>query len=229
MAFTFAAFCYMLSLVLCAALIFFAIWHVSNLQRLLTLMYPKGAPHAHLISSFYPPFRHCSRGRAVRPGRSTCWADLVHFPCPGAGGTVLGILRPGGTAPGAYQRRLKPVASGASLRGTFLGVAMCPTRARSSGSKPHLPGFRPPPPFSPAGRREEALPVSQAISQVTITTKHLKCQHLWWVAFRHNWRQSGNTTRAPCKRKQGEARQEGREIKRDGSEERRGREEDQGK
>lgn len=30
MAFTFAAFCYMLSLVLCAALIFFAIWHVSN-------------------------------------------------------------------------------------------------------------------------------------------------------------------------------------------------------
>lgn len=32
MAFTFAAFCYMLSLVLCAALIFFAIWHVSNLQ-----------------------------------------------------------------------------------------------------------------------------------------------------------------------------------------------------
>lgn len=37
MAFTFAAFCYMLSLVLCAALIFFAIWHVSNRQRLLTL------------------------------------------------------------------------------------------------------------------------------------------------------------------------------------------------
>ncbi|KAJ7409137.1 hypothetical protein BTVI_57814 [Pitangus sulphuratus] len=29
MAFTFAAFCYMLSLVLCAALIFFAIWHVQ--------------------------------------------------------------------------------------------------------------------------------------------------------------------------------------------------------
>lgn len=47
MAFTFAAFCYMLSLVLCAALIFFAIWHVSNLQRLrlLTLMYPKGPPY----------------------------------------------------------------------------------------------------------------------------------------------------------------------------------------
>nr|KAF6399646.1 cornichon family AMPA receptor auxiliary protein 3 [Molossus molossus] len=39
MAFTFAAFCYMLSLVLCAALIFFAIWHVSNRQRLLTISF----------------------------------------------------------------------------------------------------------------------------------------------------------------------------------------------
>lgn len=29
MAFTFAAFCYMLTLVLCAALIFFVIWQVS--------------------------------------------------------------------------------------------------------------------------------------------------------------------------------------------------------
>ncbi len=28
--FTFAAFCYMLSLVLCVSLIFFAIWHVST-------------------------------------------------------------------------------------------------------------------------------------------------------------------------------------------------------
>lgn len=30
MAFTFAAFCYMLALLLTAALIFFAIWHVSS-------------------------------------------------------------------------------------------------------------------------------------------------------------------------------------------------------
>lgn len=30
MAFTFAAFCYMLTLVLCAALIFFVIWQVSS-------------------------------------------------------------------------------------------------------------------------------------------------------------------------------------------------------
>lgn len=44
MAFTFAAFCYMLSLVLCAALIFFAIWHVSNLLQVLTLIYPKVPP-----------------------------------------------------------------------------------------------------------------------------------------------------------------------------------------
>lgn len=36
MAFTFAAFCYMLALLLTAALIFFAIWHVSNRQRLLS-------------------------------------------------------------------------------------------------------------------------------------------------------------------------------------------------
>ena len=33
MAFTFAAFCYMLALLLTAALIFFAIWHVSNRGR----------------------------------------------------------------------------------------------------------------------------------------------------------------------------------------------------
>jgi hypothetical protein len=44
MAFTFAAFCYMLSLVLCAALIFFAIWHVSNRQRVLTLQSPQTRP-----------------------------------------------------------------------------------------------------------------------------------------------------------------------------------------
>lgn len=33
MAFTFAAFCYMLALLLTAALIFFAIWHVSSRRR----------------------------------------------------------------------------------------------------------------------------------------------------------------------------------------------------
>ncbi|KAM4813717.1 protein cornichon homolog 3 isoform 1-T1 [Callospermophilus lateralis] len=36
MAFTFAAFCYMLSLVLCAALIFFAIWHIIAFDELRT-------------------------------------------------------------------------------------------------------------------------------------------------------------------------------------------------
>ncbi|XP_015201562.1 protein cornichon homolog 3 isoform X3 [Lepisosteus oculatus] len=36
MMFTFAAFCYMLSLVLCAALIFFAIWHITAFDELQT-------------------------------------------------------------------------------------------------------------------------------------------------------------------------------------------------
>ncbi|KAG5276521.1 hypothetical protein AALO_G00106600 [Alosa alosa] len=34
MMFTFAAFCYMLSLVLCASLIFFAIWHITAFDEL---------------------------------------------------------------------------------------------------------------------------------------------------------------------------------------------------
>lgn len=37
--FTFAAFCYMLSLVLCVSLIFFAIWHVSTLHWVLLDIY----------------------------------------------------------------------------------------------------------------------------------------------------------------------------------------------
>lgn len=105
-----------------------------------------------------------------------------------------------------------------SARGTLLGVARCPgpDRFEVVALKPHLPVFPLP---IPSCRKEEALLVAQAISQVTITTKHLKCQHLWWVAFRHNWRQSGNTTRAPCKRKEREARreenQEGWELRRE--------------
>lgn len=46
MAFTFAAFCYMLTLVLCAALIFFVIWQVSltetQLQRRRTFLDQSG-------------------------------------------------------------------------------------------------------------------------------------------------------------------------------------------
>lgn len=116
---------------------------------------------------------------------------------------------------GAYLPWLNEVCGQWSLPGGAHSWAWQGVPA-SSCSNPHLPGFLPhPTPFSPACRKEEALPVSQAISQVTITTKHLKCQHLGWFAFRHNWRQSGNTTREPCKRKQGEARQERREIKRE--------------
>lgn len=135
--------------------------------------------------------------------------------------------RPGGT--GAGRAHLL------SLSGACEAQRICAghspgrgkvSRARpvgSSGLKPHLPVF--PLPILSC-RKEEALPVAQAISQVTITTKHLKCQHLWWVAFRHNWRQSGNTTRAPCKRKEREAR---REENQEGWELRREREEDQDK
>lgn len=36
MAFTFAAFCYMLTLVLCASLIFFVIWHIIAFDELRT-------------------------------------------------------------------------------------------------------------------------------------------------------------------------------------------------
>lgn len=120
---------------------------------------------------------------------------------------------------------LELVTGRSTARGTLLGVARCPGPGRfgSSGLKPHPPVFPLP---IPSCRKEEALPVAQAISQVTITTKHLKCQHLWWVAFRHNWRQSGNTTRAPCKRKEREAR---REENQEGWVLRREREEDQEK
>lgn len=89
--------------------------------------------------------------------------------------------------------------------GAGRGVSLEPPRLQ--WCEPLLP---PPTPFSsPAAGGEEAPPLGPAISQVTITTKHLKCQHLRWVAFRHNWRRIGNTTAALGKRKWGgEARQQ---------------------
>lgn len=77
MAFTFAAFCYMLSLVLCAALIFFAIWHVSNLLRVLTLIYPKVSPcppHFLISSAFW--ILQAWAGREARQ------KYLLGRPCP---------------------------------------------------------------------------------------------------------------------------------------------------
>lgn len=82
------------------------------------------------------------------------------------------------------------------------GLALCP-RPRDERPQPQQPSPHFPCPLlsCPRGGEEEAPPWARRVSQVTITTKHLKCQHLWWVAFPHNWRQSGNTTGAPCKRK----------------------------
>lgn len=75
MAFTFAAFCYMLSLVLCAALIFFAIWHVSNLLPASNSFAPKTPLNptlAHFGFLFHLPSTHRRHGRTVRPDRSIC-------------------------------------------------------------------------------------------------------------------------------------------------------------
>ncbi|XP_053163993.1 protein cornichon homolog 3 isoform X2 [Heteronotia binoei] len=55
MAFTFAAFCYMLSLVLCAALIFFAIWHrerLRNIERICFLLRKLVLPEYSIHSLF---------------------------------------------------------------------------------------------------------------------------------------------------------------------------------
>uniref|UniRef100_A0A665V287 Cornichon family AMPA receptor auxiliary protein 3 n=1 Tax=Echeneis naucrates TaxID=173247 RepID=A0A665V287_ECHNA len=54
--FTFAAFCYMLSLVLCVSLIFFAIWHITafdELQADFKVPIDQGNP-LHAVS-FLPP------------------------------------------------------------------------------------------------------------------------------------------------------------------------------
>ncbi|KAK9391111.1 protein cornichon 2 like [Crotalus adamanteus] len=57
MAFTFAAFCYMLTLVLCASLIFFVIWHIIAFDELhIDFKNPidQGNP-ARALSSLAPP------------------------------------------------------------------------------------------------------------------------------------------------------------------------------
>lgn len=123
MAFTFAAFCYMLSLVLCAALIFFAIWHVSNWQRLLTLLlrpWPPPSPgplKCHLTFS-------ASR---VWAGRRQAAAHLRLDPlpppgCPGAGD---GSEHPEAGAPSvsSYRRQAEgPAGSRGSAPSPRLGL-----------------------------------------------------------------------------------------------------------
>uniref|UniRef100_A0A3Q0SCG6 Cornichon family AMPA receptor auxiliary protein 2 n=1 Tax=Amphilophus citrinellus TaxID=61819 RepID=A0A3Q0SCG6_AMPCI len=61
MAFTFAAFCYMLTLVLCAALIFFVIWQVSGTVNTLKLKLTHVGPVAfHSGKRAQPPTHRCT-------------------------------------------------------------------------------------------------------------------------------------------------------------------------
>ncbi|XP_040408996.1 protein cornichon homolog 3 isoform X2 [Cygnus olor] len=76
MAFTFAAFCYMLSLVLCAALIFFAIWHCSHPERRGSVVRVENFYAADFAwhKGAHAPSINRANGRALR---GTC------FCCPG--------------------------------------------------------------------------------------------------------------------------------------------------
>lgn len=67
MAFTFAAFCYMLTLVLCAALIFFVIWQVSRTVHTGTTLRPKWA-HVGPADVHAPSHR----GRQTHPPTHSC-------------------------------------------------------------------------------------------------------------------------------------------------------------
>lgn len=109
MAFTFAAFCYMLSLVLCAALIFFAIWHVSTRRRLLTLSFCLARAPVHLLLRFLLKChlaRSTSRVRTpgtghvqVRPSVASCPEAGVRPRRPGHRPEAEGPLAPGARPP----------------------------------------------------------------------------------------------------------------------------------
>lgn len=72
MAFTFAAFCYMLSLVLCAALIFFAIWHVSTLRGPPAAAPAPGGPSGSLTGGAGAGAGGCGVGRAPETAVGLC-------------------------------------------------------------------------------------------------------------------------------------------------------------
>lgn len=78
MAFTFAAFCYMLALLLTAALIFFAIWHVSSRAG-------GGRRASGGAASCTPGPRLSGEGGARRPARARTW--------PGCRGRGRGAAR----------------------------------------------------------------------------------------------------------------------------------------
>uniref|UniRef100_A0A8D0WH92 Uncharacterized protein n=1 Tax=Sus scrofa TaxID=9823 RepID=A0A8D0WH92_PIG len=86
MAFTFAAFCYMLSLVLCAALIFFAIWHIIAFDELRT--------------DFKSPIDQCNPVHAVS---GVCWWSEGW--AGGRGTSSAGIAPPGLAQGGRSQGR----------------------------------------------------------------------------------------------------------------------------
>lgn len=118
MAFTFAAFCYMLALLLTAALIFFAIWHVSTAEgrraRRRRGPGPARAPEGRAPGRAGPG--RAARGAASVSGRAAgqgagaaadgrgSWppvgAGLLAAPRRGPGGPGRGRGRRGGRAPG---------------------------------------------------------------------------------------------------------------------------------
>lgn len=111
------------------------------------------------------------------------------FPLSRAGDRI--ILRPG--APSVPRLLVAGGGTAGSWGKTPLPGPGLASRAPASGvySPIHPPTSSAP--SSPAhGRRRRSATACPAISQVTITTKHLKCQRLWWAALRHSWRQSAN-------------------------------------
>lgn len=91
MAFTFAAFCYMLALLLTAALIFFAIWHVSSWRR--------GREEEAVAQPL------------LAPGPRSMWRRLPEVPAPGDGAgaaqaarrRVCALSPPGAASPGGAE------------------------------------------------------------------------------------------------------------------------------
>uniref|UniRef100_A0A4W4FQJ2 Cornichon family AMPA receptor auxiliary protein 3 n=1 Tax=Electrophorus electricus TaxID=8005 RepID=A0A4W4FQJ2_ELEEL len=81
--FTFAAFCYMLSLVLCASLIFFAIWHITafdELQADFKVPIDQGNP-LHAVSKRLIDRIHLSSHQLVLPEYSIHGLFCVMFLC----------------------------------------------------------------------------------------------------------------------------------------------------
>lgn len=158
MAFTFAAFCYMLSLVLCAALIFFAIWHVSNRQRLLTLFSRPWPPPSPGPLKCHFTFSTSRVWTDRRPAAAHPRLDPLPPPgCPGAGD---GSEHPEAGAPSvpSYWRRAEgPPGGGAGH--PRQGLALCP-RPRDERLQPQQPSPHFPCPLlsCPRGGEGEAPP-----------------------------------------------------------------------